>query len=82
MQLTGGKNNLRVVGGAGVLGAVVLGHGDLSGQGFDLGSGVVRGGDGVQGGGGQLLGLAEDDLIVAHAFHGTCSFSCCGWRSG
>ena len=79
VQLAGCQHDLRVVGGAGVLGAVVLSHGDLSGQGFDLGGGVVCGGDGVQGDGVELRGFVQNDLFVRH---GTCSFSCCGWCSG
>ena len=82
VQFVGGKNGFHVGDGGGLLVAVLVDGDRLCSDGGDLFRGVVCGGDGVQGGGGQLCGFVLDDLIIAHAFHGTCSFSCCGWCSG
>lgn len=72
VQLIGCKHKLGVLDGAGMLGAVLVCHDDLSGQRGDLGGGVALGCDLVQLLGAEVGGFVADDLVVRH---GGISFS-------
>ena len=78
VQLCRCKDDFNVCDGGGLFVAVLVGGDCVCSHCGDLLRGVVRGGDGVQGGGVQLRGFVHDDLIVGHAFHGSFSFVRCG----
>ena len=78
VQLCRCKDDFNVCDGGGLFVAVFVGGDCVCSHCGDLLRGVVRGGDGVQGGGVQLRGFVHDDLIVGHAFHGSFSFVRCG----
>ena len=66
VQLVGCKHDFDIGHGGGLFVAVLVGGFASGGNGGDLVRGVVRGGDGVQGGRVKPGGFVADDLIVRH----------------
>ena len=66
VQLVGSKHDFDIGHGGGLFVAVLVGGFASGGNGGDLVRGVVRGGDGVQGGRVKPGGFVADDLIVRH----------------